>query len=149
MEQKQRRKIGHIVQRGASWYVPTYLGRRLVRDPTTGAERWKEQRRWMRYGSYREAREALSSLRGSVAKATKRERRVLDEEQTRLFLAAARRRFQPCDHDSERNYTLFLTAVLCGLRSAELAGLRRQDVRLALGELEVAQTFYRVPPKQQ
>jgi hypothetical protein len=70
MEQKRHRKIGHIVQRGASWYVPTYLGRRLVRDPTTGVERWKEQRRWVRFGSYREAREALSSLRGTAAKRT-------------------------------------------------------------------------------
>src|SRR5437667_23693 len=69
-DRKQRRKIGHIVQRGASWYVPTYLGRRLVADPATGAQRWKEQRRWVRFGSYHEAREALSSLRGSAAKRT-------------------------------------------------------------------------------
>src|SRR5712692_5524932 len=70
MEQKQRRKMGHIVQRGSSWYVPVYLGRQLVRDPATDEERWKERRRWMRFGSYREAREGLSSLVGKTAKRT-------------------------------------------------------------------------------
>ena len=53
------RKIGRIVQRGRSWYVPVYLGRILVRDPATGAERLKEKRRWMRFDTYAQAREAL------------------------------------------------------------------------------------------
>src|SRR5439155_20550002 len=51
-------------------------------------------------------------------KATKQERRVLDEEQTRLFLAAARRRWKPGDYVSHRNYVMFLTAMTTGLRSA-------------------------------
>jgi integrase len=46
-----------------------------VRDPATGQERWKEQRRWVSFPTYREAREHLSSLRqqaheGRLAKAT-------------------------------------------------------------------------------
>lgn len=67
---QHRRKMGHIVQRGSSWYVPVYLGRRLMRDPVTGKEKWRERRRWMRFGSYREAREALPSLVGKAAKRT-------------------------------------------------------------------------------
>jgi integrase len=74
--------------------------------------------------------------------------RVLDEEQSRLLLAAARRRWKPGDYVSHRDYVLFLTAMTTGLRSAEIAGLRRQDVSLTLGEAMVTQTFYRVPPKR-
>jgi integrase len=60
---------------------------------------------------------------------------VWDEEQTRLFLAAAKR---------SRHHALYLTAILCGLRSGELAGLRWSDVDLALGAVHVRQTFLRL-----
>ena len=64
------------------------------------------------------------------------EPQVWDEEQVRLFLAEAKR--------SSRYYPLYLTAILTGMRAGELAGLRWQDVDLALGVASVRQTLYRL-----
>jgi integrase len=66
--------------------------------------------------------------------------RVWDEEQTRLFLAEARR--------SSRFYALYLTAVLTGMRRGELLGLRWRDVDMLLGTISVQQTFYRLGKQQ-
>jgi integrase len=61
---------------------------------------------------------------------------VLDEEQIRLFLAEAKR--------SSKHYTLYLAAVLTGMREGELLGLRWRDVDLTLGVASVQQTLYRL-----
>ncbi len=61
---------------------------------------------------------------------------VWDEEQVRLFLAEAKR--------SSRYHALYLTAILTGMRSGELAGLRWQDVDLARGVASIRQTLYRL-----
>jgi len=66
---------------------------------------------------------------------------VLDEEQTRLFLAEARRVVPEL-------YCLFLAAVLTGARQSELLGLRRQDLDLTLGVAHVQQVFYRIGKQQ-
>ena len=65
-----------------------------------------------------------------------REMRVWDEEQVRLFLAEARR--------SSKYYEVYLTAVLTGMRQAELLGLRWQDLDLVLGTATVQQTLQRI-----
>lgn len=70
------------------------------------------------------------------------EMKVLDEEQTRLFLAEAKRYAQA--RGSSTYYVLFLAAVLTGMRQGELLGLRWKDVDLTLGRLSVTQTLYRL-----
>ena len=65
-----------------------------------------------------------------------REMRVLDEEQTRLFLAEARR--------SSRYALLYTTAVLTGLRQGELLALAWGDVNVALGLVSVQRSLSRV-----
>jgi integrase len=70
----------------------------------------------------------------------RREMRVWDEEQVRLFLAEARR--------SSPFYALYLTAILTGMRQGELLGLRWEDVDLALGGASIRQTFYRIGGRQ-
>jgi integrase len=62
--------------------------------------------------------------------------RVLDEEQTRLFLATAKR--------YSAHYRLYLMATLTGMRQGELLGLRWQDVDLTRGTVTVQQTLYRM-----
>ena len=64
------------------------------------------------------------------------EMRVWDEEQVKLFLAEAKR--------SSPYYPLYLAALTTGMRQGELLGLRWQDVDLALGEVRITQTFYRL-----
>jgi integrase len=64
---------------------------------------------------------------------------VLDEEQTRLFLAEAKR--------SSSHYRLFLAAVLTGMRQGEVLGLRWRDINLTLGTISVQQTLYRLGKK--
>ena len=66
------------------------------------------------------------------------EMRVLDEEQTRLFLAEAKR--------SSSHYRLFLAAELTGMQG-ELLGLRWRDINLTLGTISVQQTLYRLGKK--
>lgn len=65
--------------------------------------------------------------------------RVWDEEQARLFLAEARR--------SSALYPLYLTAVLTGMRQAELVGLQWEDVDLATGTVVVRRSMYRLGKK--
>lgn len=69
------------------------------------------------------------------------ELRVLDEEETRVFLAEARR-------VAPDLYRLFLAAVLTGMRQGELLGLRWRDMDLTLGTASVQQTFYRLGAQQ-
>lgn len=64
----------------------------------------------------------------------RKEMRVLDEEQLRLFLAEAKR--------SSPHHSLYLTAVMTGMRQGKLLGLRWRDVNLTLGVASVQQTFY-------
>lgn len=66
----------------------------------------------------------------------RKEMRVLDDEQVRLFLGEAKR--------SSPHYHLYLVATLTGMRQGELLGLRWRDVDLALGVASVQQTFYRL-----
>lgn len=73
-------------------------------------------------------------------KQRRREVRVWDEEQVRLFLSEAKR--------SARHYPLFLPAMLTGMRQGELLGLRWRDVDLALGVASVPQTFARLGREQ-
>ncbi len=68
------------------------------------------------------------------------EMRVLDEEQVRLFLGAAKK-FSP-------NYVLYLAAITTGMRQGELLGLRWQDVDLGEGTASIQQTFYRLGREQ-
>ncbi len=69
-------------------------------------------------------------------KVERKEMRVLDDEQTRLFLAEAKR--------SSAYHRLYLAALLTGMRQGELLGLRWRDVDLALSMVSVQQTFYRL-----
>jgi integrase len=64
------------------------------------------------------------------------ETRALDEEQVHLFLGRAKR--------ESAYHALYLTAVETGMRSSELAGLRRTDLHLRDGYLEVRQAFLRI-----
>jgi integrase len=66
----------------------------------------------------------------------RKEMRVWDLEQTRLFLAEARR--------SSRYYPLYLLLLEGGLRPSEALGLRRQDVNFLLSIASVQQKLYRV-----
>jgi len=59
-----------------------------------------------------------------------------DEEQVRLFLAEARR--------SSTYYSLYLTAILTGMRQGELLGLRWSDIDFVLGTASIQQTIYRL-----
>jgi integrase len=68
----------------------------------------------------------------------RREMHVLDEEQSRLFLAEARR--------TSPYYLLYLTAVLTGMRQGELLGLRWGDIDLALAEVSVQRNLSRIGP---
>lgn len=68
------------------------------------------------------------------------EMQVLDEEQVRIFLGEAKR--------SSRYYSLYLTAVLTGMREGELLGLRWKDVDLTLWVASIQQTFYRLGRQQ-
>lgn len=73
-------------------------------------------------------------------KPRRREVGVWDEEQVRLFLAAAKR--------TSRYHSLYLTAILTGMRAGELAGLSWQAVDLTVGVASVRQTFYRLGGQQ-
>jgi integrase len=66
----------------------------------------------------------------------RREMRVWDLEQARLFLAEAKR--------SSRHYRLYLFLIVTGTRPSEALGLRRQDVNLLLGIASIQQKLYRV-----
>jgi integrase len=66
----------------------------------------------------------------------RREMRVWDLEQARLFLAEAKR--------SSRNYRLYLFLIETGTRPSEALGLRRQDLNLLLGMASIQQKLYRV-----
>lgn len=66
----------------------------------------------------------------------RRDMRVWDEEQVRLFLAEARR--------SSEHYCLYLAAVLTGMRQGELLGLRWSDIDFLVGTASVQQTMYRL-----
>ena len=66
----------------------------------------------------------------------RREGRIWDQEQVRLFLGKAKQ--------TSRYYPFYLTAILTGMRAGELTGLRWQDVDLAAETLEVRVTLYRL-----
>ena len=68
-------------------------------------------------------------------KQRRREVQVWDEEQVRLFLAKAR---------TSPYSPLYLTAILTGMRSGEVAGLRWRDTNLTLGVASVRQSFTRL-----
>ena len=65
-----------------------------------------------------------------------REMKVWDEEQVRLFIAEAQR--------SSRHSSLYLTALLTGMRQGELLGLRWQDIDWTFGRLSVRQALTRI-----
>jgi integrase len=66
----------------------------------------------------------------------RKEMRVWDLEQARLFLAEARR--------SSRYFRLYLFLIETGTRPSEALGIRRQDLNLLLGMASVQQKMYRV-----
>ncbi|HLA19364.1 MAG TPA: tyrosine-type recombinase/integrase [Dehalococcoidia bacterium] len=66
----------------------------------------------------------------------RKEMRVWDFEQARLFLAEAKR--------SSRHSRLYLMLIVSGMRPSEALGLRRQHVSLLLGTASVQQKLYRV-----
>ncbi len=70
----------------------------------------------------------------------RKETRVWDEEQVRLFLGEARK--------SSGYYPLYLAAVTTGMRQGELLGLRWADIDFTLGTATVQQTFYRLGSEQ-
>lgn len=70
----------------------------------------------------------------------RKEMRVWDEEQVKLFLGEARK--------SSGYYTLYLAAVTTGMRQGELLGLRWSDIDFTLGTATVQQTFYRLGGEQ-
>lgn len=74
--------------------------------------------------------------RTSPPRPRKPEHQVLDTEQVRLFLAEARR--------SSPYYSLYLAAVLTGMRAGELLGLAWDSVDLVTGALLVRRTLYRL-----
>lgn len=61
----------------------------------------------------------------------------LDQEQARMFLAAAKREASPY-------FRLYLTAIMTGMRQGELLGLRWSKVDLLMGTAEVSGTLYRL-----
>jgi integrase len=61
---------------------------------------------------------------------------VWDEEQIRLFLAEAKR--------SSRYYTLYLAALLTGMRQGELLGLRWTNIDWAFSRVSINHTLARV-----
>ena len=65
-----------------------------------------------------------------------REMQVWDEEQVRLFLAEAKR--------SSRQYALYLSALLTGMRQGELLGLRWTDVDWTFSRVSVNHTLARL-----
>jgi integrase len=65
-----------------------------------------------------------------------REMQVWDEEQIRLFLAEAKR--------SSRYYTLYLAALLTGMRQGELLGLRWANIDWAFSRVSINHTLARV-----
>ena len=65
-----------------------------------------------------------------------REMRVWDEEQIRLFLAEAKR--------SSRYYTLYLAALMTGMRQGELLGLRWTNIDWAFSRVSINHTLTRV-----
>ena len=70
----------------------------------------------------------------------RREMRVLDEEQVRLFLGEAKK--------SSPHYPLYLAAVTTGMRQGELLGLRLRDLDFVLGAATIQQTLYRLGREQ-
>jgi integrase len=70
----------------------------------------------------------------------RKEMRVWDEEQVRLFLGEARK--------SSEYYALYLAAVTTGMRQGELLGLRWADIDFTLGIATIQQTFYRLGGEQ-
>ncbi len=73
-------------------------------------------------------------------RARQREMRVWDEEQTRLFLAEAKR--------CSTYYPLYLTAISTGMRAGELLALSWRAIDFTLGVARVERTFYRLGGKQ-
>jgi integrase len=71
----------------------------------------------------------------------RREMRVWDQEQIRLFLAEAKR-------SSPYYYAFFLTAISTGMRAGELLGLRWSSIDFILGTARVERTFYRLGGRQ-
>jgi integrase len=69
-------------------------------------------------------------------KRRRKEPRIWDEEQVRLFLAEAKR--------SSQYYCLYLAMRTTGARPGELLGLRWQDADPTTGALTIRQKFYRL-----
>lgn len=70
----------------------------------------------------------------------RKEMRVWDEEQVRIFLGEARK--------SSTYYVLYLAAVTTGMRQGELLALRWRDADLVRGTVTIQQTFYRLGRRQ-
>ena len=75
----------------------------------------------------------------SPPRVVRKEMRVLDEEQTKVFLGEAKR-FSPY-------YRLYLAAVLTGARQGELLGWRWSDLNLPAAVASVTRTLYRLGGK--
>ena len=88
--------------------------------------------------SHAQRRGAVAVNVASIAaapRAPRREFRTLDAVQAARLLAAAL---------SDRFYALYVLALTCGLRQAELLGLRWRDVDLGAAQIHVRQQVYRL-----
>jgi len=67
-----------------------------------------------------------------------KEKRILTQDEARKLLQVAER-------TNDRNYALYYTAIVTGMRQGELLGLRWQDVDLAKGKLHIKYSLTRLP----
>ncbi len=130
--------VGKLTPQAIQAYLSHKLSEKL--SPTTVHHLYRLLHEALRHGVrwgilLRNPADAVDSPRRE-----RREVRVWDEEQTKLFLGEAKR--------SSRYYPLYLTAALTGMRQGELLGLRWRDVDLALRVASIQQTFYRLGKQQ-
>jgi integrase len=114
--------LGRMHKRGLS-KATAHQAQRVLREALGQAVRWGML-----------PRSPMAMVR--VRRVPHRAMHVWDEEQVRLFLAEARR--------SSNHYTLYLMAILTGMRQGELFGLRWQDIDWTFERASVRQTLVRL-----
>jgi integrase len=135
--------LGHVpLARLSAPTIQAYLNQKLQHDLSVTTVRYHAAvlhgalRRAVRWGLL--VRNPLEFV--DLPRPRRKEMRVWDEEQIRLFLGEAKK--------SSAHYALYLMAVTTGMRQGELLGLRWRDIDFVLGAATVQQTFYRLGGEQ-
>ncbi len=135
--------LGHLpLSRLSAPAIQGYLNQNLQKGLSATTVRYhaailgEALRRAVRWGLL--ARNPIEFV--DLPRRVRREMRVLDEEQVRLFLGEAKK--------SSPHHPLYLAAITTGMRQGELLGLRWRDLDFVLGAATIQQTLYRLGREQ-